>query len=235
MSTPTAASIERAGSGTVRNGSEPAGGPFLTLSEAARLVGVSERAMRKRAERGTLPTRADVRAGKVVATVALADLERVFPEVRNRPEPGPEPSATVVARIPVPEASPVPAAMPSEGAPLQAAQEALGSRLAPDVLGAMLDRVRALEARLESERELRAELDRELATVRGQLAMSERVELAAQRAADRLEEKLETARREALSLARAIGQAEGDRDRVAALLAAPRPGFFARLLGRGSR
>jgi hypothetical protein len=51
----------------------------------------------------------------------------------------------------------------------------------------------------------------------------------------RLEEKLETARREALSLARAIGQAEGDRDRVAALLAAPRPGFLSRLLGRGSR
>ena len=84
-----------------------------------------------------------------------------------------------------------------------------------------------------------------LARLEGELAASERVERATQRHADRLEERLssleddlEEERGKTLSLARALGQAEGERERLSRLLeAAPteepsRKGLFARLLGR---
>jgi DNA-binding transcriptional MerR regulator len=71
----------------------------------------------------------------------------------------------------------------------------------------------------------------ELANLRGQLEMSAKVEAAAQRAADKLEARLDAARREALTLARALGAAEGDRDRMRLQLEAPR-GWLRRLLGR---
>ena len=84
-----------------------------------------------------------------------------------------------------------------------------------------------------------------LARLEGELATAERVERAVQRHADRLETRisdleggLEEERGKTLSLARALGQAEGERERLSRLLeAAPaeepaRKGLFARLLGR---
>ncbi len=166
----------------VPNGAGPDTGPALTLAEAARLVGVSERALRKRAERGTLTVLSDVRGGRVVAVVDRAELARLYPTDQAQPE-APDP----------PQAAP------------------------------------ATDQAASAERV--AELRERIARLEGQLAMSERVEQSAQRAADKLEAKLEDARREALTLARALGQAEAERDRYRAQLQAPR-GILRRLLGR---
>lgn len=87
-----------------------------------------------------------------------------------------------------------------------------------------------------------------VAHLEGRLEASERVERAVQRHADRLEGRvgelegsLDEERKKSLTLARALGQAEGERERMSKLLAAtsaePEPapaqrGWFARLLGR---
>lgn len=237
---------------------EAGGGEFVTLAEAARLAGVSERAVRKRAERGGLSTRGAVRGGRVVATVRVADLERVWPGVRNqvryRSEPCSEPfgtgSGTVQpVRFGAGDAPATSSATPN-APPLQTLQDRAGARHGLDGVSGQpearscqegpsaaaavrtadsTDSLRVIGAELAEERRRTATLERELAEARGRLAMSERVELATQRAADKLEAKLEAARREALSLARALGQVEGDRDRIAAQLEAPRRGLLARL------
>jgi hypothetical protein len=59
----------------------------------------------------------------------------------------------------------------------------------------------------------RQELD--LERLRGELAFSERIERGAQRYADRMEEKLEEARKRESTLARALGYAEAQRDELA--------------------
>ena len=56
------------------------------------------------------------------------------------------------------------------------------------------------------------------ARLEGELAASERIERAAQRYADKLEEKLTEARKREASLARALGYAEAQRDLLAARL-----------------
>jgi transcription initiation factor TFIIIB Brf1 subunit/transcription initiation factor TFIIB len=76
---------------------------------------------------------------------------------------------------------------------------------------------------LLSQRERVRELDLEVARLRGELAASERIERSAQRYADRLEEKLEAARRREASLARAVGYLEAERDGLRKQLSAPRP------------
>jgi hypothetical protein len=58
------------------------------------------------------------------------------------------------------------------------------------------------------------ELDLALARAQGELAASEKIERSAQRYADRLEEKLEAARRREASLARAVGYLEAERDQL---------------------
>jgi transcription initiation factor TFIIIB Brf1 subunit/transcription initiation factor TFIIB len=75
---------------------------------------------------------------------------------------------------------------------------------------------------LLSQREHVRELDLEVARLRGELAASERIERSAQRYADRLEEKLEAARRREASLARAVGYLEAQRDGLRQQLAGPR-------------
>lgn len=61
-------------------------------------------------------------------------------------------------------------------------------------------------------------LELEKARLAGELAASERIERAAQRYADKLEEKLTEARKREASLARALGYAEAQRDLLAARL-----------------
>jgi hypothetical protein len=63
----------------------------VTLSEAARLVGRSERAIRKRIERGTLRSWTEVRGGRAVAVVSRDELLHAVGETS---EQGPEPSGT---------------------------------------------------------------------------------------------------------------------------------------------
>ena len=60
-----------------------------------------------------------------------------------------------------------------------------------------------------AQRERTHELELRVARLEGELATSERIERAAQRYADRLEEKLAAARRREATLARAIGYLEG--------------------------
>ena len=62
------------------------------------------------------------------------------------------------------------------------------------------------------------ELELAQARLQGELAASERIERAAQRYADKLEEKLAEARKREASLARALGYAEAQRDQLAARL-----------------
>lgn len=66
---------------------------------------------------------------------------------------------------------------------------------------------------LEQRARLRA-LELEAARLRGELTASERIERAAQRYADRMEEKLTEARQREASLARALGYAEAQRDQL---------------------
>lgn len=191
-------------------GSEPAP---LTLAEAARLVGVSERAIRKRAERGTLQTSTAVRGGKLVAVVERADLARLFPgAMPENPKDQGEPQGRTPSEPPAPPASFTRAAVELERLERQASG------------GASTEELATLREQLNQARE-------QLANLRGQLEMSAKVEAAAQRAADKLEARLDAARRETLSLAHQLGMVEGDRDRLRRQLEAPR-GWFARLLGR---
>jgi hypothetical protein len=67
------------------------------------------------------------------------------------------------------------------------------------------------------------ELELERERLRGELLASERVERAAQRYADKLEEKLAEARKREASLARALGYAEAQRDQLATRLGEPAP------------
>lgn len=71
---------------------------------------------------------------------------------------------------------------------------------------------------LIAQRERVHELELAQARLQGELAASERIERAAQRYADKLEEKLGDARRREASLARALGYAEAQRDQLAARL-----------------
>lgn len=70
---------------------------------------------------------------------------------------------------------------------------------------------------IEQRAQLRA-LELGQARLQGELAASERIERAAQRYADKLEEKLSEARKREASLARALGYAEAQRDLLAARL-----------------
>lgn len=66
---------------------------------------------------------------------------------------------------------------------------------------------------LEQRERLRT-LELEAARLKGQLDAAERIERAAQRYADRMEEKLSEARKREASLARALGYAEAQRDQL---------------------
>src|SRR5262245_1324472 len=76
---------------------------------------------------------------------------------------------------------------------------------------------------LLAQRERVHELELSAARLQGELAASERIERAAQRYADKLEEKLTEARKREASLARALGYAEAQRDQLAARLGEGRP------------
>jgi hypothetical protein len=177
------------------------GPELLTVAEAAQRAGTSPQAIRERIRRGTLPAERGHRAGRLVQLVRASALGKVGDKVAQGRQ-GP------LAR--------------SEGP----------SRLPGNAQGAEAELLR-LEL---------AEAREELAKVRAALALSERMESAAQAAADKAEERaerrlvrveaqLESARREALSLAHELGKAHGERNQAQAQLAGRR-GFLARLLGR---
>ena len=71
---------------------------------------------------------------------------------------------------------------------------------------------------LIAQRERVRELELSQARLHGELSASERIERAAQRYADKLEEKLNEARKREASLARALGYVEAQRDQLAARL-----------------
>jgi hypothetical protein len=71
---------------------------------------------------------------------------------------------------------------------------------------------------LIAQRERTRTLELEGARLTGELAASERIERAAQRYADKLEEKLAEARKREASLARALGYVEAQRDQLLARL-----------------
>jgi len=71
---------------------------------------------------------------------------------------------------------------------------------------------------LIAQRERVRELELAEARLHGELSASERIERAAQRYADKLEEKLNEARKREASLARALGYVEAQRDQLAARL-----------------
>jgi chromosome condensin MukBEF ATPase and DNA-binding subunit MukB len=71
---------------------------------------------------------------------------------------------------------------------------------------------------LIAQRERVRELELSQARLQGELSASERIERAAQRYADKLEGKLNEARKREASLARALGYVEAQRDQLAARL-----------------
>src|SRR5262245_48270487 len=76
---------------------------------------------------------------------------------------------------------------------------------------------------LIAQRERVRELELSRARLEGELSASERIERAAQRYADKLEEKLADARKREASLARALGYVEAQRDQLAARLGEGQP------------
>jgi len=81
---------------------------------------------------------------------------------------------------------------------------------------------------LIAQRERVHALELERARLGGELAASERIERAAQRYADKLEEKLTEARQREASLARALGYVEAQRDQLAARLGESAKAMLAR-------
>lgn len=181
----------------------------LTLAEAAALAGVSVQALRARAQRGSLRVARTVRRGRVVVAVERCELERAYPS----PLGG---SATLATQ------------RWQRAAERSASARASAQGEDPSAVVAHLDgaEVSRLREELAAERERRLRLE-------GEVAVAERVERALQAYADRLEGRWDGARREVLSLARALGQAEAARDALRLRLEAHgRGGWVGRLLGR---
>jgi hypothetical protein len=188
---------------------------LLTVDEAALRVGVSPQALRERIRRGSLRSSKAIRDGRSVSLVSSDDLAALYPETRKARK-----AAKGSAR-PFDLVHALPAAPSREGAELE------------------LVSLERDEARAEA-----AQLREELVRVRGELVVSAKVEEYAQRAADKLEAKLEAVRRELeakleherrdkLSLALELGKYRGQLDRLDAQLERGKGrGFLARLLGR---
>ena len=183
------------------------GPELLTVAEAAQRAGTSPQAIRERIRRGTLPVEQGPRAGRIVQLVPASALGKVGDKVAQGGQ-----GALARGGLDGNPSAQGPSARATEGAVAE------------------LLRLELAEAR------------EELAKVRAALALSERMESAAQAAANKAEERaerrlvrveaqLESARREALSLAHELGKAHGERNQAQAQLAARR-GFLARLLGR---
>lgn len=195
---------------------------LLSVVEAAQAVGVSPQAIRERIRRGSLPCSKEVRDGRTVALVSSDDLAALYPALREVAQGGAR-----LRKVTKGEESLSEALDEASSAPIRehASLELVSLELA--------------QARAEA-----AQLREELVRVRGELVVSAKVEEYAQRAADKLEAKLEAVRRELeakleherrdkLSLALELGKSRGERDRVLAQLEQGRGrGFLARLLGR---
>ncbi len=67
---------------------------ILTLAEAARTVGLSERALRKHIEKGKLSALRIVRNGRAIAAATVSELKRVYGPLKMVPEGGKGPGAT---------------------------------------------------------------------------------------------------------------------------------------------
>lgn len=218
---------------------------LVLVAVAARALGVSERLLRKRAEQGRLRFAAVERDGRTVAVVRLDEAAvavgrtpRPDPsgptagpapdpapeELRTGPDPhpdpartGPDPSATVE-----PEGR---AAAPHGDAPGRpASTEETRPEATPHKPAEPVELV-ALRARLVA-------LEAELAAAVERAREAEAAERATNRYADRVEARMAAKEKEALTLARALGHAEGERARLlAGPVAPPRRSWFARLFG----
>ena len=186
----------------VPNGSEP---QAVTLAEAARLAGVSERAIRARVERGTLPASRAVRGGRVVALVELQALAVAYPQTAPQPiELRPEPPKIERASVEL-------------------------RRVEADE-----DRAQELElrAQLAAAREEVARLSGMLALSEKVEQSAQRYADKLEAKLEAVQAKLDTSTREALSLAHQLGRVEGQHARtVDQLEAASRP-WWRRLLRR---
>jgi hypothetical protein len=176
----------------------------VTLSEAARLVGRSERAIRKRIERGTLRSWTEVRGGRAVAVVSRDELLHA---VGDSSEQGPEPSGT-----PSGTSEPTPQ---------------LGTATVELLRLQLEEAVREVE---QLKRELSASATVERNAVRFADRAEARVEVLSAAKAE-AEQRAETARRELLSVVHQLGKVEGERDRLLQLTA-PRKAWWTRVLGR---
>ena len=228
---------------------------LVTVAAAARVLGVSERLLRKRAEQGRLSFATVERDGRRVAVVRLADaaaalsraLSRTTPPAGPRPDPGskgagprPDPGRTA----PDPSGSAI--SVGNRGPTMNSAPAAEGraSRTAGDAPGAVASTeetrpetsahkpaepdpaTELLRARV---RELEAELARAVERARD----AEAAERATNRYADRVEARMAAKERDALTLARALGTAEGKVAQLTATRApAARRSWFGRLFGR---
>ena len=186
----------------VPNGSEP---QAVTLAEAARLAGVSERAIRARVERGTLPASRAVRGGRVVALVELQALAVAYPQTAPQPiELRPEPPKIERAAVEL-------------------------RRVEADE-----DRAQELElrAQLAAAREEVARLSGMLALSEKVEQSAQRYADKLEAKLEAVQAKLDTSTREALSLAHQLGRVEGQHARTVDQLEAARAPWWRRLLRR---
>jgi len=188
----------------VPNGSEP---QAVTLAEAARLAGVSERAIRARVERGTLPTSRAVRGGRVVALVELHALAVAYPQIQAAPQlikPEPEPPDIQRATVEL-------------------------QRVEADE-----DRAQELElrAQLAAAREEVARLSGMLALSEKVEQSAQRYADKLEAKLEAVQAKLDTSTRDALTLAHQLGRVQGVHARTAEQLEAASRPWWRRLLRR---
>ena len=223
---------------------------LVLVAVAARTLGVSERLLRKRAEQGRLRFASVERDGRTVAVVRL-DEAAVAVGRTPRPDPSgpiarpaPDPAPEELRTGPDPTPDPVRTAPDPSG---RLAEESPPENRAPaphgDALGAPAStsetrpeptphkpaepvELVALRARLVA-------LEAELAAAVERAREAEAAERATNRYADRVEARMAAKEKEALTLARALGHAEGERARLlAGPVEKPRRSWFARLFGR---
>jgi hypothetical protein len=201
---------------------------LVTIAAAAMRLGVSERLIRKRLERGRLKAETLTRDGRPVAAVRLSEAARAVGRTpgpdRAGIEAGPWPDPIRIVPDPSgPESRPAtelgaaPGASPLAPGTWPKAPPQGSAPAAPDPEAERLrGRVRELEAAVEE--------------LRVRSVNAEALERATARYADRLEERMAGKERELLTLARELGRTES---KVAALSAPPPPrSWVRRLLGR---
>lgn len=202
---------------------------LVPVAAAARALGVSERLLRKRAEQGRLSFASVERDGRTVAAVRLDEAA-----VAVGRTPRPDESGTAAAFSPDTQET-TGRTRPDESGTGPAEPVAPAPR--PDASGhpVSTEETRPEASAHKDAEELRARvaaLEVELAAALDRARDAEAAERATNRYADRVEARMAAKEKELLTLARALGHAEGERARLlAAPAATPRRSWFARLFG----